>query len=556
MELSRIIYSIITPDQHYPQEFHQQNMFAWLTGSPTNPPYLLKLRSSKTFIIVTVATSIFTDIFVYGIVVPVLPFALTSRANIDPSRIQTWISIFLAVYGAALLTAAPICGWLADKSSSRRTPLILGLLALAGSTVMLCVGSSIGILAAGRVLQGISAAVVWVVGLALLVDTVGPDEVGQAMGYMGVSMSLAMLLAPLLGGVVFAQAGYYAVFAMAFGLMVLDIFLRIVLIEKKVAKKWVGERVADRGSEAKQTGDLTDNQRDSLTDVEMRPTTSDTIESIPATTQQQAQPELHQTTSASSAPLAAVQSLPDNTPSSVKRIVSRLPPVIYLLGSRRLLSALFGCTIQASLLTAFDSLLPLFVRNTFNWDSLGAGLIFLPIVVVSFLGPVVGYLTDKHGPRMYAIAGYLLGCPFLILLRLVDHNSLEQKALLCALLALIGLCLTLEITPMMAEITYAVNAKAERRPPGFFGKNGAYAQAYSLFNIAWAAGCMIGPLLGGLVAEARGWGTATLILGLISGITVIPTAIWTGGSIFKLRRQRRNEQRTREAAGEPSSHPS
>ena len=139
-------------------------MFAWLTGSATHPPVLLKFRSSSTFIILTVSTAIFTDIFVYGIVVPVLPFALTERSGVQVDSIQTWISIFLAVYGAALLVAAPICGWVADRTSSRRSPLLVGLLALAGSTVMLCVGNSIAVLAAGRVLQGMSAAVVWVVG--------------------------------------------------------------------------------------------------------------------------------------------------------------------------------------------------------------------------------------------------------------------------------------------------------------------------------------------------------------------------------------------------------
>ncbi|KAK1072934.1 hypothetical protein LTR74_002166 [Friedmanniomyces endolithicus] len=189
-----------------------------------------------------VSTAVFTDIFVYGIVVPVLPFALTARSQIPPAQIQTWISIFLAVYGAALLVASPICGWLADRSSSRRLPLLCGLLALGGCTVMLCIGSSIAVLAAGRVLQGFSAAVVWVVGLALLVDTVGPEAVGQVMGYVGLSMSLAILLAPLLGGVVFAAAGYYAVFAMAFGLIVVDVVLRVFMVEKKVAARWLPER--------------------------------------------------------------------------------------------------------------------------------------------------------------------------------------------------------------------------------------------------------------------------------------------------------------------------
>ena len=83
--------------------------------------------------------------------------------------------------------------------------MLLGLLALGGATVIICLGKSIAVLAIGRVLQGISASVPWVVGLSLLVDTVGPDGVGQAMGYVGLSMSMAMLVAPLLGGVVFAE---------------------------------------------------------------------------------------------------------------------------------------------------------------------------------------------------------------------------------------------------------------------------------------------------------------------------------------------------------------
>ncbi|KAK3713327.1 hypothetical protein LTR37_008519 [Vermiconidia calcicola] len=531
-------------------------MFGWFSGSATRPPVLLKFRSSKTFIVVTVASAIFTDIFVYGIIVPVLPFALTSRANIDPDRIQTWISIFLAVYGAALLTAAPFCGWLADRTSSRRWPLIFGLLALGGSTVMLCVGNSIAVLATGRVLQGISAAVVWVVGLALLVDTC-PDEVGQAMGYVGLSMSLAMLLAPLLGGIVFAASGYYAVFSMAFGLMVLDILLRVVMIEKKVAAKWLPPA---EGDESKANGTSGDN-RQSATDLEMNRIAKDDSQSWPTTSgtdtsETGTSPELSTEIPSMAEDRQTAQNYPKEVhPIMIKKFISRLPPVISLLASRRLLSALWGCTIQATLLTAFDSVLPLFVRDTFNWNSAGAGLIFLPIVVVSFFGPLVGWLTDKHGPRWYAIVGYTLGCPCLILLRLVYENTLMQKVLLCALLALVGLCLTLVLTPMMAEITYAVDAKARRHPPGFFGKNGAYAQAYSLFNMAWAAGCMIGPLLAGLTNEAHGWGTTTLILGCVSLFTAIPTAIWTGGSIFKKMRKRKEERREGEGSISPEGTP-
>nr|OQO17278.1 hypothetical protein B0A51_15632 [Rachicladosporium sp. CCFEE 5018] len=510
-------------------------MFHWLTGKDDRPPLLLKVRSSTTFIILTVCTAIFTDIFAYGIIVPVVPFALTERAGIAPDDVQYWISILLAIYGAALLVTAPFCGWLADRSSSRRLPLLVGLLALAASTVMLCVGNSIGVLAAGRALQGMSAAVVWVVGLALLADTVGGDEIGQVMGYVGLSMSLAILLSPLLAGVVFEKAGYYAVFAMCFGLIVLDILLRLIMVERKIAVQWIPE-YAPKGEKARQVAPPADNRR-SVATIEMDGDLSPSTAKPDDTTLCKSDHDTVPTPAAE----PEVWGPPDQS-----KWYNRLPPVIRLLSSRRLVSALWACFIQASLLTSFDATLPLFVKNTFGWNSIGAGLIFLPICVPTFIGPVVGALSDKHGPRWYAVAGFLLSCPFLILLRLVGHNSMGQKVLLCALLALIGFALTLALTPMMAEITYAVVAKEARHPPGYFGKNGAFAQAYSLFNMAWAGGCLVGPLLAGLVVNASGWPLATLILGVVSLVTVVPTAVWTGGSIFK---KRRKDREVTQAAG-------
>ncbi|PPJ58138.1 hypothetical protein CBER1_02566 [Cercospora berteroae] len=502
-------------------------MLAWLYGSPTRPPIFLRLRSSKTFIIVVVASAVFTDVFAYGIVVPVFPFALTERADIPEDQVQRWISIFLAVYGAALLVASPICGWTADRMKSRQMSFLLGLLALGGSTALLCAGRSIGEFAAGRVLQGVSAAVVWVAGLALLVDTVGPEEIGAAMGYVGLAMSLAVLLAPLLGGVVFAEAGYYAVYAMAFGLIVVDLVLRLAMIERKVAKQWLPDLDVPETLEKTES-----NQVNGTQEGQSYAEAVDGLEKQSVARADLRPPSVMQRQPSN----AAEAAIPLNAPSAIQSIVAKLPPMVFLFGSRRILAALFATTMQSSLLTSFDAILPLFVKNAFQWDSIGAGLVFLPVVLASFLGPVVGTLADKYGPRWLATAGFILSCPFLILLRLVDENSINHKVMLCAFLAFIGIGLTLALVPLMAEMSYAVDAKAKRRPTGFFGKNGAYAQAYGLFNMAWAAGSMIGPLLAGLVVEARGWGTAVLILGCVSIVTALPTAIWTGGSIFKSKR--------------------
>ncbi|KAJ8607437.1 hypothetical protein MRB53_040287 [Persea americana] len=515
-------------------------MLTWLLGSSTQAPALLRLRSSNTFIIIVVATAIFTDLFSYEVVVPVLPFALTTRANVDPDDVQTWISILLAVYGGGLLVAAPLCGWVADRMENRRVPLFAGLFALTGATVMLCLGRSIAVLVVGRILQGMSAAVVWVVGLALLVDTVGPEDIGAAMGYTGLAMSLAVLVAPLLGGVVFAEAGYYAVFAMTFALIAVDIFFRMVLVEKKRARQWLADSdlaIPLEESTAESVSAANENDHRAISN---ETSSGDLITTVTIPTSA-TKSQHHRPASLASSCYHATS--PPRPPAPTHTLnsspLTRLPPVITLFSSRRLLSALWGSVMQASLLTAFDSILPLFVRQTFAWNSIGAGLVFLPMVVASFIGPFVGAGSDKFGARWFVTAGFVLSCPPIILLRLVSHDSLAQKVLLCAMMFFIGVGLTLALTPLMAEISYIVDAKARSKPPGYYGKNGAFAQGYSLFNMAWAAGSLIGPLLGGLVNQSSGWATTTLLLGCLSIATALPAAIWTGGSVFTRRRLRR-----------------
>jgi len=155
------------------------------------PPIGLRWRSNTFFIISTVGIGMFTDMFLYGLIVPVLPFMLEERVHTPKSQIQSYVSTLLAVYAAASMVASPVSGILADKlSSSRQLPFLLGLIILALATVLLAVGQSIAVLTIARLLQGASSGVVWTVGLALLVETVGPENLGKAIGSVCISSSL------------------------------------------------------------------------------------------------------------------------------------------------------------------------------------------------------------------------------------------------------------------------------------------------------------------------------------------------------------------------------
>jgi len=436
-----------------------------------------------------------------------------TRAHVPIANVQRWVSILLAVYSVGLLVSAPVLGWIADKSETRRLPLLGGLLLLSGATVMLCIGTSISILVVGRLLQGFSASVVWATGLALLVDTVSEKEVGHTMGIISFAYSTGIVTGPLLGGIVYAKFGYYAVFYMPFGLIATDIVLRLSFIEKKVARRWLSVDSSNWEAAAATTAAAL-NQGESHGLERREPWAPD--------------PE-------------------DREP---RRVVppKHLPPVITLLKSRRMLTAFWGCLVIATLYTAFDTTLPLYVNRIFGFNSLGSGLLFLALLLPNSTGPIVGEphtlsstppdpkltwppagrLTDRYGPRWLSV----VALPFWVLLRLVTHKAVSQVVLLSALLVLIGASTSLAMTPLMAEFTYVVEAK-ERRQPGLFGPSGAYAQAYALFNMAWAAGSIVGPLWAGFVQAKAGWATMTWTLGLLSAVSAVPVVIYTGGLISR-----------------------
>ena len=92
--------------------------------------------------------------------------------------------------------------------------------------------------------------------------------------------------------------------------------------------------------------------------------------------------------------------------------------------------------------------------------------------------------------------------------------------------------MAMTISPVMAEFIIIVEAK-ERESPGLFGGAGAYAQAYGLFNTAWAAGYLVGPVWAGYVENEAGWGTMTWSLGVLSALSAIPVILYTGGLITR-----------------------
>lgn len=140
--------------------------------------------------------------------------------------------------GTSLLMC-PIFGYLVDRGRTRRLPFIGALVVLTGCMVILQLAHSIAGFVAARLFQGIAGALVVVAVFALIGDAVPQDRLGQTIGYLGSAIASGFLLGPFLGGIVYNSGGYDAVFWFAYPILALDMVMRLVLVEKKVAAQWV-----------------------------------------------------------------------------------------------------------------------------------------------------------------------------------------------------------------------------------------------------------------------------------------------------------------------------
>lgn len=379
-------------------------------------------------------------------------------------------------------------GYIGDKLPSRRTPFILGLILVFLSTLLFALATDLWTLLTARILEGFSTAIVHTVGYTLLTEVVGMEHLGKATGYTSMALSFGLLLGPVLGGVLYEYCGYFQVYLPAFGLIAMEIILRLMIIENE-KKPHLTTSHSSSPAQATQKDPLI---HEILSDSASHPRESDPLLQPPATTQ------------------------------SVNAYKA-------LLTSPRFLMALTALLILNSIANGFDSTLVPYIQDAFHMPATQAAALFLALALPMLLAPISGWLTDRYGARLPILSGLMLAILSQTLLSLISKGATVPFLKLAVLLAFIGLTFALTMGPLRVEANLVVH-QMEKETSGGFGPHGMLARAIGLMNTVVAAGGLAGPLYAGFVRVSAGWKVLELLnTGLCAGILVF-FLLSTGGS--------------------------
>ena len=160
----------------------------------------------------------------------------TSIANIAlPALVAAFDAPFAQVQGvvvaylAALTVSAVVAGRLGDRHGLKPM-LVAGLGLFLSAAILAAIAPNLGLLIAARGVQGVGAAFLMVLSLALMRQSAEPARLGQAMGLIGTVSALGTALGPSLGGVLIPLAGWRGIFWLQVPLAAVALGLAVALL--------------------------------------------------------------------------------------------------------------------------------------------------------------------------------------------------------------------------------------------------------------------------------------------------------------------------------------
>ncbi|KAI9036019.1 MFS general substrate transporter [Aspergillus affinis] len=435
---------------------------------------------------------------------------LEDRLHQAHSRTQFLTSVVLAMNALVSIVIAPFTAWVADHSPKKNIFMVFSWILNGIGTIITAWVNSLTGLFIGRLVQTIAGSLIWNVGMAIIADTVGPNNLAKAMGFSILFITAGLLCGPAVSGSLYQFASYSTTWASTFVVSILGVALQSLIIRpyhhekhprspETSSEEGPGPGISRPGSPY--SGHFHDRSP-------LLPPTSPTIR-------------------------PAYQSLADQQPrrSAINDSTEHQPAThnVYwmMLRKGRVTMALIADALFAILIASFETTLPIHIKSIFHWESLQAGLLFLLLQVPSFILVVpAGWMKDRIGMRYPVTAGYLLLAPFMWLLGVpglggdswAGNGKTAQIIYIIALVG-IGIFRVLPLGLGAVEVFRGANELGSEYP-GIFGPYGGYSRSFSLSNITWKLAMFVGPLISAALTQAVGY----YYLNLFLGQKLLPTA--------------------------------
>ncbi|KAF9130252.1 hypothetical protein BGW39_003302 [Mortierella sp. 14UC] len=530
-----------------PQSGERQPLLSTSSSTPAGPKRSLwyRARRSPLAVACVVAMALFTDMVVYGVVVPILPEIVKNRLG-GTSR---EVGLLFACYAIGLLASTPIFAIMSDKYQNRRIPMMVGMLGLAVATVGFSLASNYWVLILARIGQGSAGGASWTIGLGLLADVYPPDNLGVVMGATMTANAIGFMLGPMVGGYLYEYHGYSAPFVFCAGLAILD-FLCIVFIaepeKKNSAVKHVGdddqhqEGTSSSGIE-QEVGGLTVSEQGPLTTTVVAVERTVAAISDPQHAQQILDDGLHhgekthkdntehpqQAAGVGSSPssygtTSSSASSSSDEPSKTSDADGQIEVSMFEIASNWTITCcLLATFVAASVFSGLEPILPLYLEELLGSGPTQNGFIFLAAIFPTLFSSVIGYYADKIGHFYVSLLGMFI---FAIA---TFSLSLPRSFLAFILpLALFGLGSSTILTPLLPAMADVVNKK---------GWNG-YAKTYALYNMTYSLSMAIGPISAGFIFEDFDFQWLMIMFGIM--IVVATPIIFTAQIVQVIARWR------------------
>jgi EmrB/QacA subfamily drug resistance transporter len=426
--------------------------------------------------------------FIDGSVLNVALPAIGRAFEASTAEVQWVINAFMLPLSALLLL-----GGAAGDLYGRRRIMLLGIALFTAASVLCAAAPSLNIFLAGRVLQGLGAAMLMPNSLAILSSTFSGEARGRAVGTWAAVGAISGALAPMLGGWLVDTAGWAFIFLLnvpiAAGAMILAWrYVPESGNDERPPPDWAGALLATMGLGALTWGLTAWSAGDRLGP-------------------------------AAGAALAGGLLLLVLFLLVERRRGGKAMVPLDLFGSRAFVGLTLFTFLLYGALGGLMLLLPFVLIEAGGYAAVAAGAALLPLPIVIALGsPLMGRTAARFGPRWPLTIGPLLvAAGFALALRIGGDGSYWTAILPSILMVSAGMAVA------VAPLTTAVLSSVDDRHVGTAsGLNSAVARSGGLIATA-LLGIVLSQQGAALVASFHGAALAGAALALVASLIALTT---------------------------------